>query len=150
MTSTVFLWSFVIPWLSAFALAFIPIAAGIVSTFVIAAMRKRNLDTAWFQAISRAGGEAYGSLLASGKPITDQAALLAAAKAGAEYLQAQVLPQVTARALTPQSLAQIAGAEMKKLFAVDPTVGPGAATVTATAAPGQTASASVSPAPSSP
>lgn len=128
-------------------LAFIPIVAGVVSTFIITAMRRRNLDTAWFQAISRAGGEAYGEFVQSGKPITDKAAWIAAAKVGGDYLHAQVLPQIAARGLTPEGVAQIAGAEMKKLIAGDPTVGPGAATVTATAAPGQTAVASVSPAP---
>ena len=124
---TDFLHNVAVPWLSAFLMAFVPIAGSIAGAAVIAELRKRNLDTAWFQAISRAGGVAYSTFVASGKPITDKAALLAAAAAGGAYLRDRVLPQVEARGLTPDAVAQIAGAEMGRLLAVDPTVGPAAA-----------------------
>ena len=121
---TDFLHTVAVPWLQAFLMAFVPIAGSIAGAAIIAELRRRNLDTAWFQAISRAGGVGYAALLASGKPITDKAALLAAAQAGAGYLQDRVLPQLQARALSPDAAAQIAGAEMGKLLASDPTVGP--------------------------
>lgn len=129
---TDFIHAVALPWLQAFALALIPVLGGLAGAFVVRELRRRNLDTAWFEAISRAGGVSYAALVASGRPVTDRAALAQAALAGGQYLQDRVLPQVTARALTPEAVAQIAGAEMGKLLAVDPTV-----------VPGQTAMASV-------
>ena len=144
---TDFLHTTAMPWVTAFALAFAPILASIIGTLIVQAMHKRNLDTAWFEAIGRAGGVAYNTLLASGKPVTDRAALTAAAMAGAGYLADRVAPQLATRGLTPDAVAQIAGAELGKLLAADPSAGPGGvATVTATAAPGQMAMATVEPA----
>ena len=142
-----FVQTVLVPWLTAFGMAFAPILASLAATFIIRAMHRRNLDTAWFEAISRAGGVAYASLLASGRPVTDRAALATAARAGAGYLADRVAPQVAARALTPEAVAQIAGAELGRLLAIDPTSAPGGASnVTATAGPGQVAAATVEPA----
>ncbi len=122
MTSA-FVNAVVVPWLSAFALALLPILGG----YAMALLRKRGLDNAFFQAVSRAGGVAYAALLASGRPVTDRAALTAAAVAGASYLETRVPGLVEARGLSPDAMAQIAGAELGKLLAIDPTVAPGGA-----------------------
>ena len=112
--------SIVLPWLTAFVLALLPVLGGMV----LALLRKHNLDNAFFQAVARAGGVAYTSLLASGRPVTDRAALASAALAGATYLQQRVPGLVQARGLQPGAVADIAGAELGKLLASDPSLGP--------------------------
>lgn len=134
--------SLVLPWLNAFALALVPVLGGLA----LALLRKHGINTAWFEAIGRAGGASYMALLASGKPVTDKAALVAAAQVGADYLVARVPSIVASKGLGPDALAQIAGAELGKVLGVDSTAGPGVATVTATASVGQIATASVEPA----
>ena len=135
--------SLVLPWLNALVLALVPVFGGLA----LALLRKHGIDTAWFEAIGRAGGASYSSLLASGKPVTDRGALVAAAQVGADYLVDRVPAIVASKGLAPDALAQIAGAELGKVLGLDPTQGPGVATVTATAGVGQTATASVAPEP---
>lgn len=124
---------YVLPWLNAVILAFVPLAAAIIGNRALAYMAQRNIDTRWFEAISRAGGEAYKAFLLSGKPITNVPALQAASLAGAAYLATRVPEIVLARGLGPASLAQIAGAELGKLLASDPTITPGVPAVTVVA-----------------
>lgn len=111
---------FVLPLVNAVVLALLPI----LGKLALDELRKRNLDNEWYEAIGRAGGEAYKALLASGGSVTDQAALRAAAEAGGRYLLIRKSAQVVARGHDPQSLAQIAGAELGTLLASDPTLGP--------------------------
>lgn len=111
---------FILPLANAVVLALLPI----LGKLALDELRKRNLDAEWYEAISRAGGEAYKALLASGKPVTDKAALAAAAEAGGRYLLVRKSAQVVARGHDPASLAQVAGAELGTLLASDPTLGP--------------------------
>ena len=110
----------VLPWLSALVLALLPI----LGKLLLDELRRRNLNAEWYEAISRAGGEAYKALLASGKPVTDKAALLEAAQAGGRYLLIRKSAQVVARGHDPASLAQVAGGLVGSLLASDPTLGP--------------------------
>lgn len=124
-TVSVVLNGFILPWLNAFVIAFVPLAATVLASRAVAYLAQRNINTCWFEAISRAGGEAYKAFLLTGKPITDVAALQLASAAGAAYLAARVPEIVLKRGLDPAALAQIAGAELGKLLAADPTVKPG-------------------------
>ena len=110
----------VLPWLSAFVLALLALLGGMM----LALLRKHGLDNAWFQAIGRAGGVADGALVASRRPAPGRAALGSAARAGAPDQQTRVPELVQARGLQPSAVADIAGAELGKLLAVDPSVGP--------------------------
>lgn len=101
------------------------VVVSIAGAFIARAMQARNLDAQWFEAISRAGGAAYAALTASGKPITSADALQAAARAGAQYLAERAADVIRAKGgRTDDELAQIAGAELGKLLAADPTIGP--------------------------
>ena len=119
MTSTL-VQGIIVPWLTAFALALLPV----LGSLLVALLRKRGLDNAWFQIIERAGGVAYTHLLTSGRPVTDRAALAEAVLAGASYIQQRGPGLVEARGLAPGAVADIAGAQLGRLLAVDPTVGP--------------------------
>jgi hypothetical protein len=81
----------------------IPVVGGIASTAILATLRDRNMNTMWFEVVSRAGGLAYQHLVQSGRPL-DKPALTSAAAVGASYILAQ--------------------AELGKLLAQDPTIGP--------------------------
>lgn len=108
----------VVPWLQAFAMALVPILFGLG----LALLRKHQINTQWYEAIGRAGGAAYNAVLTSGAQLDSKAALAVGAKAGADYLAARVPGIVAARDLDPAALAQIAGAQLGTLLAVDPTV----------------------------
>lgn len=110
--------SIILPWLQAFAAALIPI----LGTMALGWMRQRNLNTAMVEAIARAGGEAYRHLASSGRPVTDTRAVTAAAEAGARYLLDRVPDTMRALGVSPEDAAQLAGAELGKLLAVDPSV----------------------------
>ncbi len=119
MTTTL-LEGIIVPWLSALALAMLPV----LGSLALALLREHNMDNAFFQAVARAGGVTYTALVASGRPVTDRAALASAALAGANYLQQRVPELVQARGLQAGAVADIAGAELGKLLAADPTTGP--------------------------
>lgn len=106
------------------------------------------LDARWYASIGRAGGIAFQSFAASGKPISDKAAVASAAMAGLQYMKDQMLEQIAKRGLTAEAVQQIVFAELSRLFGQNP-VPPvnGTSTVSATAAPGQEATATVSDVP---
>lgn len=110
----------VMPWLQAFVLALVPV----LGAYALSLLRSHGIDNVLTQAIGRAGGVAYTQLLASGKPVTDRNALASAAMAGAAYLQDRVPGIVAAKGLSPGAVADIAGAELGRLLAADPAVGP--------------------------
>ena len=110
----------VLPWINALVLALL----ALLGRMALAELQKRNLDNKFFQAVARAGGVAYTNLLASGRPVTDKVALLEAAMAGAAYLKERVPSLVAARGLSPVAREQIVGAELGKLLAADPSLGP--------------------------
>lgn len=115
-----FVQDIVLPWLSAFALALLPVLGG----YAVALFRRRGLDGVWVEALRGAAGVAYSSLLTSGRSASDRVALVAAATAGAKYLHERVPGLVAARSLDPKAVADIVGSRLRGLLAVDPTVGP--------------------------
>lgn len=106
------------------------------------------LDARWYAAIGRAGGVAFQAFTATGKPISDTAAVGSAAMAGLRYLEDQMAQQIAKRGLTPEMAQQIVFAELSRLFGQNPAPPVnGASSVTATASPGQEATATVSDVP---
>jgi hypothetical protein len=91
---------------------------------VLAELRNRNLDTMWFETVSRAGGVAYQSLVQSGQPYTDKQALLAAAAQGAKYIAERMPDTVAARHIQSPDLMDVVHGELGKLLARDPNVAP--------------------------
>jgi predicted NAD/FAD-binding protein len=112
------------PSLIALGISAIPVVGGVLSGVALSLMKSRNMDTMWFEAISRAGGYAYRHLAASGKPITDTDAILDAARVGADYLLDRLPEQIAKRELSHTAMAQIVTGELGKLLAQDPTVAP--------------------------
>ena len=106
------------------------------------------LDNRWYEAIARAGGVAFQAFAATERTISDKAAVAKAAMAGLQYLQDQMATQIAKRGLTSESVQQIVFAELTRLFGQNP-LPPvnGTSSVTATAAPGQEATATVSDVP---
>lgn len=107
-----------LPWLNAVALAFVPVAGTLAGGFAMRFMQQHQMDVTLFQAISRAGGEAFRSFVATGAPLTDKAAMASAATVGARYLQDRIPEIIAAKGLSPAAVAQVVAAEMGKLFAV--------------------------------
>jgi hypothetical protein len=101
----------------------IPVVGGIASTAILATLRDRNMNTMWFEVVSRAGGLAYQHLVQSGRPL-DKPALTSAAAVGASYILERLPGTVKARNLDTHDLINVAQAELGKLLAQDPTIGP--------------------------
>ena len=115
-----------LPWLQALALAAVGVVAPLLYVRVLAWLRARAIDTTIYEAIGRAGGRAYSALLASGRPVTDRAAIAAAAAVGGAYLMQTVPGALGAKGVAdPAAMAELAGAELGRLLAADPTVKPG-------------------------
>lgn len=106
----------------------IPVVGGVLSAGILAAMRSRNMNTMWFEVVSRAGGMAYQHLVASGAPI-DKASLVTSAAVGAAYILDRMPGTVKAQGLDTHDLIGVTQAELGKLLAQDPTVGPAPAPV---------------------
>jgi hypothetical protein len=111
------------PWVQQLFLAVLPV----LGAWAVAELRRRSVNATLVAAIERAGGEAYRHLLASGRAPTDPGALAAAARAGSLYLFERVPDALRARGVSAEAAEQIAGAELGRLLATDPSVrvGPG-------------------------
>lgn len=120
MNDPSFVQTLVLPWVSAFATAIVPVLAGIG----LKMLQQRNIDTQWYEAISRAGGVAYNAVLAAKVNPASREGLAIGAAAGADYLLSRKPGIVASKGLDPAALAQIAGAELGKLLAVDVNVQP--------------------------
>ena len=114
-----------LPWLSAFVLAVAGVVVPLAYVRGLAWLKSRSLDTTVYEAIGRAGGVAYRALLTSGQPASNPSALKHAAEAGGSYLLATVPEALAARGVRPEMVATLAGAELGRLLAADPTVAPG-------------------------
>ena len=131
-----------------FGWIFLPIVLAAASGVAAYLIHAHILDARWYAAIGRAGGVAYQSFAAAGKSVSSKSVVAASAMAGAQYMQDQMIEQITRRGLTPEKVQQIVYAELCKLFATDPSVSIGCtSSVTATASPGQEATATVSDVP---
>lgn len=115
---TQFLANIVLPWLQTFAAAALPI----LGALALAWLRRRQINTVVIEAVGRAAGEAYKHIAASGRPVTDPVALAAGINAGGSYLLDRIPDNLRAAGLSPEDAAQIVGAELGKLFAIDPNV----------------------------
>lgn len=113
----------VTPWLAAFVLALVGIIAPLAYAKGLAYLRAKQVNTTIYEAIGRAGAVAYTAFLATGRPVTDRTALAVGAAAGGAYLKSRVPDALAASGVvTPQAMAELAGAEMGKLLALDPSV----------------------------
>lgn len=112
-----------LPWLQAFAAAVVPV----LGTLALAWLRRRNINTTVIEAVGRAAGEAYRHVAASGRPITDPGALGAAIDAGGRYLVDRIPDTLQRAGVTPEAAAQLVGAELGRLLALDPSVRVGGA-----------------------
>ena len=113
------------PVLSAVLLSILAVAVPLAYRKGLAVLEARKIDTTVYEAIGRAGGAAYLAFVASGRPVTDKAALEAAAAVGGRYLQARAADAIATKAgaaVSPGALADMAGAELGKLLAADPSV----------------------------
>ena len=111
------------PWVSAFVLTLAGVILPLAYARGLAYLRAKHINTTVYEAIGRAGGVAYTAFLASGRPVTDRAALAAAAAAGGAYLESTVPGALAASGVTdPAKMATIAGAELGKLLALDPSI----------------------------
>lgn len=108
----------ILPLLNTLILAVLPV----LGTMALQALRKRNINTEWFEVIGRGGGVAYASLVASGRPVTDKTAMAKALAEGAAYIVARKPDIVADKGLGQAAVEEIAGAELGRLLAVDPTV----------------------------
>lgn len=115
---TEFLTTAFLPWLQAFATALLPLLGAMALTW----LRRRQVNTVVFEAVGRAAGEAYKHIAASGRPVTDPVALAAGINAGGSYLLDRIPDTLRAAGLSPEDAAQIVGAELGKLMAIDPNV----------------------------
>lgn len=109
-----------LPWASTLAAGAVSVGFG----YGLNLLRKRGMDTRFFEAVGRAGGVAYSALLSARGSPTDPAALAQAAQAGAAYLIDRVPQLIQARNLQPADVTQIAGGELGKLLAADPSITP--------------------------
>lgn len=112
------------PTLLAVGVSAIPVVGGVLSAGILSAMRARNLNTMWFETVSRAGGVAYQALVQSGRPYTDKQALVAAAAQGVKYLGERLPDTIKAQGLQTPDLLDVVHGELGKLLAQDPNVAP--------------------------
>lgn len=84
-------------------------------------LHKHNLNTAWYEAVGRAGGVVWATMVANGTQITDKEGLTTAAFTGAEYLQKFMNQQIATRQLNLNDLAEIAAAEYTQKASNAPT-----------------------------
>lgn len=117
-------------------------AAPLLFAWGLKILHKKNLDTAWYEAIGRAGGVAWGTMVSNGTTITDHQGLKNAATAGAGYLQTFMAEQILTRGLTDSHLVQIVAAERDRQQSAS-SMSSGA--VVANPGPGQEATATVQP-----
>lgn len=121
MSSTVI--GLVMPWLSAFVLALAGILLPLAYAKGLAYLKARRINTVVYEAIGRAGAVAYTAFLATGRPVTDRTALAVGAAAGGAYLKSRIPDALAVSGVvTPEAMAELAGAEMGKLLALDPSV----------------------------
>ena len=104
-----------LPWITAAVLACLGVVVPLAYARGLAFLKAHQVNTTMYEAIGRAGGEAYNAWVANGKPTPGSPAFLAAAAAGGAYLQATVLGTMQEKGVT--NPAQIAGAELGRLIA---------------------------------
>lgn len=125
-----------------------PLVLAAASAVIAYLLHTHILDVRWYAAIARAGGIAFQAFSEMGKSISDTSAVAIAAMAGLRYMQDQMQEQIAKRGLTPEMVQQIVFAELSRLFGLNPApAAHGTSTVTATAVPGQEATATVSDVP---
>ncbi len=107
--------SALLPWIDALAMIALPL----IGAAVVRRMRSKQVDEVLVQAIERAGGAAYASLLASGRGPTDARALQLAASEGALYMVDRVGDAMREKGISPEGAEQIVKAQLGKLMAAD-------------------------------
>lgn len=110
--------AYALPWLGAFVIAL----ASVCFPLLVAALRKRNINTTIIEAVGRAAGGAYLSIVQSGLSVRDPQVITKAIAVGGAYLAERIPETLAQAAVTPAGAAQMVGAELGKLLAADPTV----------------------------
>lgn len=113
-----FMEAYLLPWLHALVMAFIPVA-GVAG---MAWARKRGINADVLAAAARAAGEGYDKLRASRVPLSSPEARRIVAEAGRDYMLDMIPAKMDAVGLTASGAERIVGAEFGKLLAADPSV----------------------------
>ena len=109
------------PWLQAFALAAVTVVVPLAYRKGAAVLEAHKIDSTVYQAIGRAGGEAFRVFQTLGGDVTNRASLSTAAAAGGAYLATQVPAALAVKGITdPVEMGKLAGAEMGRLLALNP------------------------------
>lgn len=109
-------------------LAALPIVVGIVGSLIRAEMVKKNIRTDVFDAATRAAAVGYAWMTKQNKSIRDPMAVAQAVGMGLDYMAKHLPEKMQAIGMTSAVATDVVGAEIDKLIAADPTIGPDSST----------------------